>query len=186
MPRRAPIRRALRFTAAGLVLAYGLLTVGRLLYPIDHLSALVHWSEVHGVDPALTASVIRCESRFRPRAVSPQGAIGLMQIMPSTGEWIAERLGHDGYDVDQLYNPEVNVRFGTWYLAQLIDRFDTVDDALRAYNAGPTHAERWAEDPAGVFPETAAYVERVRRSLPVYRAVLRVAWLYRLAPAIRV
>lgn len=124
-------------------------------------------------DPFLVAAVMREESHFNPEAVSPVGAMGLMQIMPATGRQIArelgERLGKGG-----LLNPATSIRFGSWYLGQLFKRFEgDVVLTIAGYNAGPNAAARWA----GALPketdefiesipyeETRGYVKRVLRS----------------------
>lgn len=95
-----------------------------------------------------------------------------MQITPATGEWIAGKIGMTGFTPTDLYEPETNVRFGTWYLRYLLDRFSgDVATALLAYNAGPGAAERWAKGNEGVYPETAAYLEAVQRAERAYRAL---------------
>ena len=68
----------------------------------------------NGLDPALVASVVRCESRFNATAVSPRGAIGLMQMMPETATWIAQELAVPNFEIEQLYDPVLNLRFGSW------------------------------------------------------------------------
>jgi len=95
--------------------------------------------------------------------------MGLMQIMPATGGWIAEKIGVDGFTEDKLNSPETNIRLGVWYLRYLIDRFGDVDTALAAYNAGPGNVERWGGDARMMFPETAEYVRRVKEGERVYR-----------------
>jgi soluble lytic murein transglycosylase-like protein len=93
-----------------------------------------------GVDPWLVASLIRVESAGDPSIVSSVGAIGLTQIMPKTGAEIAKTLGMENYSTELLYDPATNVRMGTAYLRQLLNRFDgSVHAALAAYNWGPTH-----------------------------------------------
>ncbi len=156
----------------------------RALYPIaytEQISALAH---EYTLDPAFVAAVVRCESRFDASAVSPVGAVGLMQIMPETGAWIAEQLGISDFKLSWLEQPGLNLRFGTWYLRSLLDRFGNRSDALRAYNAGPANAERWLADDSDVFPETEVYVERVTRSAPIYRFWFRHPWLLRIAPSL--
>lgn len=103
------------------------------------------------LDPLLVAALVGAESSFIPRAVSPQGAIGLMQVMPSTG-----RL----FGADDLGNPSINLEIGCRYLRSLLDDFDSnLEMALAAYNAGPTAVARYGGVPP--YPETRTYVARV-------------------------
>ena len=183
---RCPARQWILLITIGCLLAcaYAGLLGLRVLYPIRFVGSLVELSDRQGLAPELVAAVIRAESRFKPEAVSPRGAIGLMQIMPSTGEWIADQLGVTGITTDDLYDPERNMTFGTWYLATLLDRFGNVPTALQAYNAGPTNAELWRSTGEAPFPETAAYVDRVLQAVPVYRFYLRFPVIVRITPSL--
>jgi len=99
---------------------------------------------VRGIDPALFYSLMRQESLFEPDAVSWVGARGLSQIMPSTGIWVARRLGVRGFRTRDLLDPELNIRFGTYYLAEQREEFEgDVMKALAAYNGGPENVDRW-------------------------------------------
>jgi soluble lytic murein transglycosylase len=167
-----------------LLLAYAGLVGLRVLYPMAYTSQLVDLAEENGLDPVLVAAVVRCESRFRTNAVSPRGAIGLMQIMPETATWIAQQLEIPDFEVARLHEPNVNLRLGTWYLRYVLDRFGELDAALMAYNAGPAHVEDWLNGSGTVFQETQAYVERVSHSLPVYRLYFRLPWLLRITPSL--
>jgi soluble lytic murein transglycosylase len=166
------------------LVAYAGLVGLRLLYPVAHTAQLIAFAEEHALDPAFVAAVVRCESRFKARAVSPRGAVGLMQIMPDTGAWIALQLEIPDFEADQLTEPALNLRLGTWYLRHLLDRFGNEDNALTAYNAGPGNAERWADGSGSVFPETRAYVERVLRCVPVYHLYFAAPWLLRITPSL--
>jgi soluble lytic murein transglycosylase len=148
---------------------------------VDDLDRVRAHAEAAGLDPALVCAVVRAESRFHANAVSPRGAVGLMQIMPDTALWIASRLNVTAFDT---HDPETNLRFGTWYLRYLVDRFDNLDLALAAYNAGPTRVAGWVAQGATAFPETAAYVTRVRRAVPVYRFLLSVPILLQVTPSL--
>ncbi len=96
----------------------------------------------HDLDPYLILAVIKVESEFSPVAVSKRGAIGLMQVMPGTGEHIAKELGISYGGRKSLYDPFTNVRLGINYLSSLEDRYETVEYALGAYNHGPTNFEK--------------------------------------------
>ena len=114
-------------------------------------------------DPLMVLAVIQVESRFDPLAVSPMGARGLMQIRPDTAREIASRLGIEWTSDDLLFDPEVNVLVGTWYLEHLLDRFDgNLDAAFAAYEAGPGRIEgRLARD-SGV---PLRYADRIWKAL---------------------
>lgn len=146
----------------------------RLLYP----DIVTEMAAEYGVDPYLAAAVIHCESSNNKDAVSPVGAVGLMQIMPDTGAWIAEKLEMEDFTEERLFEPEVNVRMGCWYIDYLTDRFHgNMTLVLAAYNAGPGNVQKWLEDERisenGTlteipFPETERYIEKVQRAYEKY------------------
>ncbi len=125
-------------------------------------------------DEHLVAAVAREESSFNPSAVSQTGAIGLMQIMPSTGRLISKGLGRPSFDSKELFDPEINFAFGSWYLGSLLKRFDNdMVLAIASYNAGPAAVERWIEVlPVSAdefiesipYPETRNYAKKVLKS----------------------
>ncbi len=150
----------------------------RRTYSLAHGALIVNESAAFGLDPSLVAAVIHCESSGRADARSPKGAVGLMQIMPATGQWIAEKLEMADYREAMLEEPEVNVRMGCWYLAYLLEKFDgNTELALAAYNAGPGNVGKWLADPAYSeggkltvipFAETETYVKRVSAAQKKY------------------
>lgn len=106
---------------------------------------IAKYADEFRVNPSFIAAVIARESHYDAGAQSHKGARGLMQIMEDTGEWIARRLNVTDYDYDRLFEPDLNIRFGTWYLASLSSRFSgSPVMILAAYHAGPGNAERWA------------------------------------------
>ncbi len=122
------------------------------------------------LDPALLAAVIWQESRFRPAAVSSAGAVGLMQLLPSTARGIAQRTGGSAFVESDLYQPELNIRYGAWYLRHLLDKYGDTQLALAAYNAGQTNVDRWLADGGGIrFTETRHYVDAVDDARDAYR-----------------
>jgi soluble lytic murein transglycosylase len=152
----------------------------RFSHPLAHQQAIADAARESGLDPYVLAAVINAESGFRDDVVSNAGAVGLMQVMPSTADAVATRLGIGGkMDAAALSVPETNIRVGAAYLAELLGRYgDSLDLALAAYNAGITNADRWAahwkraDGPLGAmvdFPETARYVEEVRAQVAAYR-----------------
>ena len=187
LPRARKHRWKLR-SLLGFVCAFGCLFIGliglRTLFPLDYREEILAWSAFYDLEPAWVASVIRNESRFRPQATSPTGAIGLMQIMPETGEWIAVQLQLTDYSTASLNDGALNIALGTWYLRYLLDRFSDFDAALMAYNAGPSNADDWNGNPELAFPETQGYIRRIHLSLPIYRAYFAVPWLINLIPSV--
>jgi soluble lytic murein transglycosylase len=122
------------------------------------------------LDPALLAAVIYSESKFRAGARSSSGAIGLMQLLPATAEGIAVRTGGSRFRVDDLYVPEINIRYGAWYLRHLLDKYGDERLALAAYNAGQENVDGWLRRGVDIqFPETRHYVARVEDLKDVYR-----------------
>lgn len=143
----------------------------RIIFRLDYFDIIQANAAEHDVSPLLIASIIKAESGFNSTAVSHRGAIGLMQVMPATGEWSAERMGLESFETSQLFTPETNIQIGTWYFASyLMTRFDgNLVHALAAYNAGPTNAERWDWNEEIPFPETRFYVQRVQQFYRIYR-----------------
>jgi len=102
---------------------------------------IIEECDKYDLDPFLILAVIQVESEFTPKAVSGQGAIGLMQVMPATGKFVAKELGISYSGKKTLYDPFINVKLGIHYLSFLADRFDSTENALAAYNYGPTRYE---------------------------------------------
>jgi soluble lytic murein transglycosylase len=115
--------------------------------------------------------VIYQESKFKADARSGSGAIGLMQLLPDTAQGIAVHTGGTRFRVDDLYDPEINVRYGAWYLRHLMRKYGNEQTALAAYNAGQDNVDRWRRRGSGIpFSETRAYVDRVMKARRDYRA----------------
>lgn len=115
-------------------------------FPRFYRSVVEEKSRRFNVDENLIYAIIREESRFNERDVSPSGAIGPMQIMPSTGKWIMEKMDMKNFSIEALFKPEVNILLGSWYLRYLLDRFGgDVLLAVASYNGGPGLIGRWAE-----------------------------------------
>jgi soluble lytic murein transglycosylase len=182
--RNRPLKlRLLVLAILAIMVLFAGMVVLRSLFPLEYQEEIQEWSRVYDLEPAWVASIIRFESRFRRDAVSPAGAIGLMQIMPSTGTWIAEK--HEWIDPSNLSleDAATSIALGTWYLRYLLDRFGTSDAALMAYNAGPSNAVRWNGNLEQAFPETQRYLRRIQLCLPIYRVYFRALWLVDLIPS---
>jgi soluble lytic murein transglycosylase len=143
----------------------------RLWYPLRYSTNVRVYASQDHLDPALLAAVIESESKFNANAHSGAGAVGLMQLTPSTAEGIAEATGGSRFRVSDLTNPDINIRYGAWYLRHLFDRYhDDERLALAAYNAGEENVDRWQNAHLGIqFSETRDYVDRVERLKTIYR-----------------
>ena len=134
--------------ALGAWALFGLDRIDFSRYPMTYAPEIRAAAAEFSLDPAYVASVVLAESSFDAEAVSSAGAIGLMQIMPDTGEWIAGKLEDEPFDVQRLYQPEVNLRYGCWYLRFLLDRYDgDMYTASTAYHQGQGRVDQWLEDP---------------------------------------
>jgi soluble lytic murein transglycosylase len=147
----------------------------RARYPLEYEHIVRGHARNYDLDPALLAAVIYAESRFDPEVESPAGAVGLMQLLPETAKGIALRTGGTRFVVSDLRDPEINVRYGSWYLSHLRDRYQgDMRLALAAYHAGQGNVDEWLGDGAGiVFSETQDYVDEVERVRQVYAKAYR-------------
>ncbi|MFK7897383.1 MAG: transglycosylase SLT domain-containing protein [Myxococcota bacterium] len=135
--------------------------------------------EEGSVDPELVYSIMREESGYRPKVISPVGARGLLQIMRETGKALADRSGRGGFDPDDLFDPRTNIELGSFYLGELSRQFPTkLSASIASYNAGPHVVENWVDKDARPddewvesipYSQTRSYVKRVMRSLQAYR-----------------
>jgi soluble lytic murein transglycosylase len=143
----------------------------RLVYPLRYTANVRVYASQDHLDPALLAAVIEAESKFNPGATSNAGAIGLMQLTPSTAKGIAQYTGGSRFRVSDLTNPDINMRYGAWYLGHLRDHYDGNERlALAAYNAGEDNVDRWRREHVGIqFEETRDYVAKVERLKKIYR-----------------
>lgn len=173
-------RRLLLVVLIVLVIFANFKIILRSFFPLEYKESILRYSELYNVDPNWVAAVINTESKFNDQAVSHKGAIGLMQIMPDTGVWIAELIGIENFDEEMIKEPDININLGTWYLNKLSDDFNgDYDLILAAYNGGPGNVSKWLEDDKfsddGVklrvipFDETKKYVERVRLNYSMYK-----------------
>jgi soluble lytic murein transglycosylase len=151
----------------------------RFFVPISYQESIVYYAEQNKLDPFLLAAVIKTESNFNSQAVSSKGACGLMQIMPDTGQWILKQMGEPSTGKDPLFDPNTNIKLGSWYLATLAGEFQ--NDyvlTLAAYNSGPGNVREWLA--AGSFngevteisqipyPETRSFVQKVLKYQKIY------------------
>jgi len=151
----------------------------RIIFPLDYWPLITKYSELHQLDPYLIAALMAQESTFTAEIRSHANAYGLMQIIPGTGRRYARKLGISPFSTAMLRQPELNVRIGTQYFRDLIDRFGGAHFALASYNAGESRVDRWTEERPGVpqdefiddipFPETQNYVKRILGTAEDYR-----------------
>lgn len=151
--------------------------INKKIYPLKFKETIAVLSEKYELDPYLVCAVIYTESSFQEDSKSNKGAVGLMQIMPQTGEWIAGKLKLESYS---LLDPYTNIEMGCWYLHYLDKRFEgNLETMLAGYNAGPNKAAEWLKDERysedGVnlkeipFQETKDYVYKVNRYYDEYK-----------------
>ena len=142
----------------------------RLWYPLRYDNIVRGYADQRQLDPAFLAAVIETESKFDPAARSSAGAIGLMQLTPTTAQGIALHTGGTKFQLSDLTNPDINVRYGSWYLRHLLDRYHDERLALAAYNAGEGNVDSWIAQHVGIqFSQTRAYVAKVESLKKIYR-----------------
>ena len=183
---RKSVRRlasaALAFAVSATALMFGGCVGRRLdrsLYPLKYADEIKAAADRYRLDRCLVAAVVNTESGFRPEAVSGDGAEGLMQVLPTTAEWIAFRRGIE-YEEGSLFDPETNLDYGCWLLSYLLDRYNgSVRNALIAYNAGHGRLDGWlvtGADENGEladipYAETRNYVAKVTKAIEKYREI---------------
>lgn len=151
----------------------------RVTHPFKYEDMVRSYAAANQLDPLLVAAVINVESKFDPDATSAKGAKGLMQLMDDTAIWAAGKMELGTFYPEQLYDPEINIRVGCWYLSKLIKQFEGDESlALAAYNGGSGNVAKWLQDPSLSsdgnsldripFTETEAYVEKVEAQRLIY------------------
>jgi soluble lytic murein transglycosylase len=171
-----------------LMMVLGALVVSRIRHvpangglPLSNASVIREQAGDKHLDPALIAGVIYAETKFDPRT-SSAGALGLMQLLPATADYIAHLSGGVRFTTSDLATPKINVAYGSWYLRYLLDHYEGDEMlAVAAYNGGLANVDAWVAKARGEgkgltvadipFPETRAYVRRVLRAQAEYRAV---------------
>ncbi|MBU0478165.1 lytic transglycosylase domain-containing protein [bacterium] len=154
---------------AGIILLLAKTLAGPIKYaPIVYKSA-----QKYNIDPALIMAVIEIESKFNAKAVSKAGATGLMQIMPKTAKSLSRELNIKKYNKDFLYNPEINIKIGTYYLKKLLQEFNNdIDLSLGAYNGGIGNIKKWQRQKKEIpFEETRTFIKKVKSARIKYKVV---------------
>jgi len=151
--------------------------------PSEYSDFVEKYSAEYDVPRELVYAVIKTESGFDSSAVSNKGAIGLMQMLPSTFEWLTKDMLRDHLDTGMLYDPETNIKYGTYYLSRLYNKFGDWNTALAAYNCGEGNVSEWLVDSRysldgksliikkipNEFRETKNYVSKVNKAFDKYK-----------------
>ena len=159
--------------------------VKRKIYPLKYKESIIKYSTQYNLDPHLVMAVIWVESKYEPKATSRKDARGLMQIIPPTGQWIAKEIGLETYSDDLLYEPDINIRMGCWYLSYLLKVFEEdIELALAAYNGGMGNVRKWLNDSRyskdGLkldfipFKETSQYIDKVAKAYEQYKKLYKI------------
>ena len=160
-----------------IVVAFG--WIKSFVYPVQYSQYVYKYSEEFEIDPYLVFSIIKAESNFNTQAISKKKAKGLMQIMDDTATWIAVKNENSDFHMEQLYEPELNIKYGCWLLNNLEKQFDgNLDLILAAYNAGSGNVQKWISEANDVNPqdplywvkytETKEYIKKVNMYYEMY------------------
>lgn len=165
--------------AAGFAVWFGWNAFQRAAYPRRYSAYVEQYAAQYQVDEDLIYAVIRTESGFQPEAVSQSDAKGLMQITPDTFDWISAKLSYTQYQHDDLFEPEVAIEYGTFFLSYLLEEFQDTGTALAAYHAGRGITNQWLADERYSsdgktldtipYRDTAHYVQKVERAYEIYQ-----------------
>lgn len=163
----------------GCLAYYGL---SHYIYRLEYTEVVSRYSKEFGVDDALIYAVIKVESNFDPVAVSDAGAIGLMQIIEDSFEWVKKKLNRDDLSFYDMYTPEHSIRFGCYMMDYLYDKYGSIELAAAAYHSGMTTVDNWIEegiiDPENVDvskiqgDRTRHYVVKILRAYKAYNDIL--------------
>lgn len=167
------------------VLLFSLFTLVTTIFPAKHLETIDKYCEKYNLDKAMVCAIIYVESGFNENATSNKGASGLMQIMETTANWAAGEIDIENYDYKRIYETDVNISIGCWYLARLMNQYNgSTELALAAYNGGSGNVRKWLDNEKyskdGVslshipYKETREYVKKIERYTKVYEIILKV------------
>ncbi len=143
-------------------------------YPLKYQNIITQYSKQYNLHPTFIAAIIDQESGFKPAAVSKVGAIGLMQLLPSTAKWIASKIGEEFVD-SKLVDPQTNIKYGCWYIRYLLDRYNQNEDlTLAAYNSGTRLVDSLNGQEVSlktVYTETYKFVVNTKKAELVYKSL---------------
>jgi len=178
------IRHVLIVAIAMLLIVLIIENAAKSMFPLKYKDMVFKYAMEFEIDPYLVFAIMKAESSFNPKAVSRKGAVGLMQIAETTGEWGAKCLNLDNYSTDDLYDPDLNIRIGCWYLNRLMKEFDNeLELVIAAYNGGSGNVNEWLKNrdysSSGnrldkiPFKETERYLKRVKNYHAIYERLYR-------------
>ncbi len=151
----------------------------RMTHPLGYREYVEGYANLYGVPSDIIYAVIRTESSFKAEALSPKGAVGLMQITPDTFTWLMTKTGED-HEPEKLYIPQINIKYGVFFLSYLYREFNSWETVYAAYNAGMSRVKGWLADPEITeegklvnipFNETKNYVKLVGHAAENYRRI---------------
>ncbi|MFU0833636.1 MAG: Lytic transglycosylase domain-containing protein [Oscillospiraceae bacterium] len=168
---------------AVVLLHAGYIRFQKSLYPLRYTEYVEKYAQEYNLDPALVYAVIRSESNFNADAESRSGALGLMQLMPDTFQWLQES-ENESYSDENLLQPDINIRYGCRYLSMMLEKYGVLRTALCAYNAGTGTVDSWLKDPQLSpdgknlskipYPETENYANAVETSYAKYQKLYHI------------
>lgn len=161
----------------------GIFITKEVIYPKKYQSIISNMSDKYEIDENLIYAIIKTESNFDSKATSKANAKGLMQIVDDTAIEISKKAGVDNFQVDMLFDPEINIELGTYYFKELYDKYKNKTIAIIAYNAGQGNVDKWITE--GIindksesldnipYKETATYWKKVLREYNVYNRLYK-------------
>lgn len=158
------------------------------ILPIEYENIIEKYSNEYNLEKELIFSIINAESRFNKDAVSSKGAVGLMQVMPDTAIWMVQKAYFEDFHIDSLYEPDVNIKIGCFYLNYLLKKHNNETLAIASYNAGSTNVSRWINDEKysdGVrlhtipFNETDKYIKKINIFKKCYNILFKIRGFYK-------
>ena len=155
-------------------LSVGFVLFDAYFFPLAYKEEIVKYANEYNLETSLVFGLVKTESGFKEKVVSRSGALGLMQIMPKTGEWVAEKLNIKNYSESMLYDAQTNIKIGCYYLSYLIGKYTHLNTALACYNAGEGIMASFIDEDKNVvkypFEETAKYVQKVKNYAKIYKS----------------
>jgi soluble lytic murein transglycosylase len=176
------VKYILLFMALIIAMRFIIDITAKRIFPLKYKEYVIKYSIQNKIDPYLVFAVIKAESSFKPEAKSKKDARGLMQITEGTGAWGAAELKLESYSVESLFDPEINIRIGCWYLSRLMEEFNNeIDLVIAAYNGGSGNVSQWLKNreysTSGKaldkipFSETHTFLKRVKLYYSIYKTL---------------